>query len=161
MQTCGRAARNANGLVILFADKVTAAMKYCIDETTRRRAVQQEYNEKNGIVPQTIIKQLPALFLPGGDEKDYGPSTISEEKLNEVLGSLKAEMETAATRMEFEKAAMIRDEIIALQEEHLELGVLAQLGKALKKGRAKGVAKKRQMRDPGNKIARRKPKAKK
>lgn len=150
MQTCGRAARNANGEVILYADKISAAMKYCIDETARRREIQHQYNLKHGIEPKTICKQLPALFLPGSDEKgDKGPD-LSSEKLVELINSLKKEMELAATKMEFEKAAMIRDEIIAIQEEHLELGVMAQLGSALKSGRAKGVAKKRAMRNvPG------------
>ena len=147
MQTCGRAARNANGQVILFADKMTPAMKYCIDETARRRKIQQEYNKANGIKPKTISKELPKLFLPGSEgDQTYIPD-LSKEKLQEVISSLKKEMETAAERMEFEKAAMIRDEIISLQEENLEMGVLTQLGKALKSGRKKGVAKKRAMRN--------------
>lgn len=141
MQICGRAARNVNGKVLLFADKMTAAVKYCVDETARRRKVQQEYNKANGIEPQTICKQLPALFLPGesGDRKER--SDISSEKLLEMLNILKNEMQEAAGRMEFEKAAMIRDEIIALQEEHLERDVLGQLGKALKSGKEKGAAR--------------------
>ncbi|GAB4272190.1 MAG: excinuclease ABC subunit UvrB [Candidatus Rifleibacteriota bacterium] len=151
MQTCGRAARNANGEVILFADKITEAMKYCIDETARRREIQEKYNQKNGIVPQTIIKQLPALFLPGGNEKERESPDIGSEKLTELIMSLKTEMEKAAKNMEFEKAAMIRDEIISIQEEHLELGVLAQLGQALKSGREKGSAKKRAMRNQATK----------
>lgn len=150
MQTCGRAARNANGKVILFGDKITPAMKYCIDETNRRREIQEKYNTDNGIVPQTIIKELPALFLPGGEDGSKGSPNYSTEKLTELLNSLRTEMEAAALKMEFEKAAMIRDEIIAIQEEHLELGVLSQLGKALKSGKEKGSAKKRAMRNqPG------------
>jgi excinuclease ABC subunit B len=152
MQTCGRAARNANGQVILYADKTTAAMKYCIDETARRRKIQHEYNQKNGIEPKTISKQLPSLFLPGSEDKMAKTPDMSADRLIELINSLKKEMETAATKMEFEKAAMIRDEIIAIQEENLELGVLSQLGQALKSGRAMGVAKKRAMRNvPGKK----------
>ncbi|MDD2999944.1 MAG: excinuclease ABC subunit UvrB, partial [Candidatus Riflebacteria bacterium] len=63
MQICGRAARNVNGEVILFADRTTTAMKYCIDETARRRKIQEQYNIDNGIQPQTIVKQLPVAFL--------------------------------------------------------------------------------------------------
>lgn len=150
MQTCGRAARNANGQVILYADKTTAAMKYCIDETARRRKIQHEYNLQHGIEPRTISKQLPSLFLPGSEDKTGKIPDLTADRLVELINSLKKEMENAAAKMEFEKAAMIRDEIIAIQEENLELGVLSQLGQALKSGRAMGVAKKRAMRNvPG------------
>ena len=159
MQTCGRAARNANGEVILYADKISAAMKYCMDETARRREIQHQYNLTNNIEPKTICKQLPAMFLPGGEEKGQKAPNLDAEKILELINNLKKEMETAAEKMEFEKAAMIRDEIISIQEENLELGVLEQLGKALKSGREKGVAKKRQMRNiPGKTGARRSPK---
>lgn len=146
MQICGRAARNANGEVILFADRVSPAMKYCIDETARRRAIQEKYNQDNGIQPQTIIKSLPALFAPGDGPDRREPKDIDAVKLEELLNNLKTEMNAAAGRMEFEKAAMIRDEIIAIQEEHLELGVLGQLGKALKSGKEKGAARRRKTR---------------
>ncbi|MBU1109649.1 MAG: excinuclease ABC subunit UvrB [Candidatus Riflebacteria bacterium] len=148
MQTCGRAARNVNGEVILFADRISKAMKFCIDETARRREIQEKYNTDNGIVPQTIIKQLPALFLPGGGGEVREHKDIDETKLAELLNALKTEMNAAAGRMEFEKAAMIRDEIISLQEEHLELGVLGQLGKALKSGKEKGAARRRSHKQP-------------
>lgn len=141
MQTCGRAARNANGQVVLFGDRITEAMKYCIDETARRRKIQEEYNQKHNIVPRTIIKQLPELLrfdASGGSDKN-----IPAEKLTEVVLSLKAEMEKAAENMEFEKAAMIRDEIIRIQEENLETGVLEQLQRALKTGKSKGAGRKR------------------
>ena len=146
MQICGRAARNAGGEVILFADRISKAMQYCIDETARRRKIQEKYNSDNGIVPQTIVKQLPALFLPGGVSEVRAHKDIDETKLTELLNALKTEMNAAAGRMEFEKAAMIRDEIIALQEEHLELGVLSQLGHALKTGKEKGAARRRKSR---------------
>ncbi len=150
MQTCGRAARNSSGEVFLYADKVSAAMKYCIDETARRREIQHQYNLAHGIEPRTICKRLPALFLPGGSDRPEKPGDLTSERLLELINQLKSEMEQAAARMEFEKAAMIRDEIIAMQEEHLELGVLTQLGQALKSGREKGVAKKRATRNPGS-----------
>jgi excinuclease ABC subunit B len=146
MQICGRAARNANGRVLLFADRITPSMQYCIDETARRRGIQEKYNTDNGIEPQTIIKQLPAVFLPGGESKSSEHADVTNEKLEELLNTLKNEMNEAAGRMEFEKAAMIRDEIIALQEEHLEKDVLGQLGKALKSGKEKGAARRAKMR---------------
>ena len=143
MQICGRAARNARGEVIMFADSVSPAMDYCIKETARRREIQEKYNREHGIVPQTIIKALPTgQFLPGDDsgKKKRNPN-IDAERLTEMINNLKKEMESAAARMEFEKAAMIRDEIISLQEENLELGVLEQLGKALKTAKARGNAR--------------------
>lgn len=146
MQISGRAARNVNGEVIMFADRITNSMKFCIDETTRRRKIQQQYNTDHGIEPQTIIKQLPALFLPGGSESRSDHKDVSSEKLEELLNSLKKEMHIAAGRMEFEKAAMIRDEIITLQEEHLERDVLGKLGKALKSGKEKGAARRNRTR---------------
>lgn len=148
MQISGRAARNVNGEVIMFADRITNSMKFCIDETARRRKIQEQYNIDNGIEPRTIIKQLPALFLPGGSDDRKEHKDVSTEKLEELLNSLKTEMHAAAGRMEFEKAAMIRDEIISLQEEHLERDVLGQLGKALKSGKEKGAARRNKTRQP-------------
>ncbi len=150
MQICGRAARNVNGLVLLFADRITTAMSYCIDETARRRQIQEAYNKAHGIEPKTIIKQLPALFLPGEGPEPGERKDISDEKLKELLNNLKNEMNNAAGRMEFEKAAMIRDEIIALQEEHLERDVLGQLGKALKSGKEKGAARRARSKQQRN-----------
>jgi excinuclease ABC subunit B len=143
MQICGRAARNVNGEVFLFGDKITAAMKYCIDETARRRQIQEAYNKEHGITPKTIIKALPGQFVLGKDEVVGGTKLDSNEKVQEVITSLKKEMEQAASRMEFEKAAMIRDEIIALQEEYIEHGVLEQLGRALRAGRERGSARRK------------------
>ena len=143
MQICGRAARNAHGEVIMFADTVSPAMDYCIKETARRREIQENYNKEHNIVPQTIIKALPTQqFLPGSDDSDKKKSgNMDAQQLIEAINNLKQEMEAAAARMEFEKAAMIRDEIIALQEENLELGVLEKLGKALKSAKARGAAR--------------------
>lgn len=150
MQICGRAARNSNGKVLLFADKITPAIKYCTEETARRRKIQQAYNTANGIEPKTICKELPALFLPGESTNKKERSDITSEKLLEMLNILKNEMQEAAGRMEFEKAAMIRDEIIAIQEEHLERDVLGQLGKALKSGKEKGAARRGRNRQTQN-----------
>ncbi len=146
MQICGRAARNANGEVFLFADKITPSMKYCIDETARRRAIQEKYNKDNGIEPKTIIKSLPAVFTLEEKNKTNIPQESDQNKILEMINNLKNEMQNAASKMEFEKAAMIRDEIIALQEEHLELGVIDSLTKALKSGKEKGASRRRAMR---------------
>lgn len=142
MQTSGRAARNVNGEVVMFADRITPAMKYCIDETARRREIQDKYNKDHNITPKTIVKDLPKLMQMSGEAGyTFDNSDMTKERLTLALQTLKKEMEAAAVKMEFEKAAMIRDEIISLQEENLELGVLSQLGKALKTGRAKSSGK--------------------
>jgi excinuclease ABC subunit B len=145
MQICGRAARNASGEVIMFADHISEAMDYCIKETARRREIQEKFNKEHNIVPQTIIKALPSKqFLPGEDDgKKKKNKNIDAQNLIETINNLKKEMEACAARMEFEKAAMIRDEIIAIQEENLELGVLEQLGKALKTAKTRGATRSR------------------
>ncbi|MBF0547925.1 MAG: excinuclease ABC subunit UvrB [Candidatus Riflebacteria bacterium] len=138
IQTAGRAARNINGEVILYADRITPAMKFCIDETSRRRKIQEAFNKENNIQPASIVKSLPKIFCPGGEFLPQEKVTI--QKLEKMIESLKVEMDKAATSLQFEKAAMIRDEIIALQEEHVELDVLGNLNSALKKGRGKSMA---------------------
>ncbi len=146
IQTCGRAARNVNGEVILYADKVTPSMKVCLDETARRRAVQEEFNRANGIEPASIVKKVPsALTVPGGEAPAAGPR-LDQDKLTSLLEDLKKEMDAAAASLQFERAAMIRDEIISLQEEHLENDVLASLRGALKSGREKGQARRQSRR---------------
>ncbi|HNW34880.1 MAG TPA: excinuclease ABC subunit UvrB [Candidatus Ozemobacteraceae bacterium] len=147
IQTCGRAARNVRGEVYMYADTISPAMKMCLDETSRRREVQERYNIENGIEPASIVKQLPKLFLPGKAEPGGATGgSIGREKLDELLHELQAEMDKSARELQFERAAMIRDEIIALQEEHLEADVLTGLGKALRSGRDKSMAKKRNLR---------------
>jgi excinuclease ABC subunit B len=129
----------------MFADHISEAMDYCIKETARRREIQEKFNKEHNIVPQTIIKALPnKQFLPGEDDgKKKKNKNIDAQNLIETINNLKKEMEACAARMEFEKAAMIRDEIIAIQEENLELGVLEQLGKALKTAKTRGATRSR------------------
>lgn len=116
MQTIGRAARNVNSKVILYADKMTDSMQRAIEETSRRRKLQQEYNDAHGITPQTIVKAIRAgiesmsnahaeanAAVGRKDETQY----ITEEYLNE----LEAEMLAAADNLEFERAAALRDRI--------------------------------------------------
>ncbi len=121
IQTIGRAARNVNAKVILYADKVTDAMKNAVDETRRRRQLQEEYNRRHGITPETIKKNIRAgieeqvsahreanAAVGRGEEADY----VTQEFLNE----LEAEMMAAAEALEFERAAALRDRIMQMQQ---------------------------------------------
>jgi excinuclease ABC subunit B len=124
IQTCGRAARNVNGRVIFYADKMTKAMEGAISEAKRRREKQLFYNQQNNITPETIKKNIHEDF---GIlcEKDYYTVSVeepvsleylSEEALEKVIKKLEREMKKAAKKLQFEKAAKIRDEIKALLE---------------------------------------------
>ncbi len=128
IQTVGRAARNAEGKVIMYADTITGSMQRAIDETNRRRRIQQEYNEKNGITPQTIKKSVRDLIEIGLNEAKNSP----EEKLREIKNSKKklsqserekliavltSEMKLCAKSLDFERAAMLRDKIADLKKQ--------------------------------------------
>jgi excinuclease ABC subunit B len=122
IQTIGRAARNAHGKVIMYADKITRSMKIAIDETNRRRRIQNEYNEKNGIIPQTIRKQIydvPEANMYAEKEAVYGVKTgeISSEELQKLIKGFEEEMFKAAKDLDFERAAELRDAIIELKGE--------------------------------------------
>jgi excinuclease ABC subunit B len=132
IQTCGRAARNVNGRVIMYADKVTPSMKVAIDETNRRRTLQDAYNQKHGITPRTVShKVLDMRTSPY--EADYHDLTAKAadkagrygvEKPNDfrdMITRMKKDMHRAADDLDFEKAAMLRDKIKEL--EGLELAV--------------------------------------
>ncbi len=121
VQTIGRAARNSEGQVIMYADTVTGSMRRAIDETNRRRALQMEYNEKHGIIPRTIrkdirdiIESLKPLETDGGSDKE---PIISYEK---AIAGLEEKMLRAADNLEFEEAAVLRDRIRKLQKEMTE-----------------------------------------
>ena len=108
IQTIGRAARNVNGKVIMYGDEVTDAMEYAIRETNRRRKIQSEYNEKNNIVPKSIVKDI---------RDNIEVTKLAEEpveyKVEEIsIEQLRKEMKKAAKELDFERAAMLRDEII-------------------------------------------------
>jgi len=131
IQTFGRAARNVAGKAILYADTMTDSMKAAIEETNRRRAIQQEYNSRNGITPQTIIKGIDEV-LTSVYERDYLDYTkISEEKdiylsptkRKKRVEELEKLMKEAAKALEFEKAAQFRDELSRLKKRELELGL--------------------------------------
>ncbi|MGI8884721.1 MAG: excinuclease ABC subunit UvrB, partial [Pyrinomonadaceae bacterium] len=128
IQTIGRAARHADGKAVLCADKVTKSLKVAIDETKRRRKIQEKYNEKHGITPQTIVKAIDATLITAY-EADYFKIPLELEKYEEysprqlkdrVLG-LEVEMRQAAKDMKFEQAAEIRDRIKYLKDRQLEL----------------------------------------
>ncbi len=121
IQTIGRAARNMSGHVVLYADKITPAMQGAIDETERRRKIQQAYNEKHGITPQTIIKAIKDIAEEHSklklSRKKYDHQKIPKDEKKRLLEELKAQMEIAAENMEYEKAADLRDEIELLKRE--------------------------------------------
>jgi excinuclease ABC subunit B len=118
IQTIGRAARNAQGQVIMYADEVTPSMEYAITETERRRAIQEAYNEAHGIVPKTIVKNV-AEILEISSHKEDGKKkkkryTAAEKR--ELIENLKKEMKAAAKLLEFEHAAYLRDRIKELEK---------------------------------------------
>ena len=127
IQTIGRAARNARGKAILYADRVTDSMKRAIDETQRRRAIQEIFNRENGITPQTIVKPIEATLIPASEAdyfkvptevdeiEDYSPANIEA-----TIARLEVEMRGAAKRFEFERAAELRDRIKVLRDRELQ-----------------------------------------
>jgi len=128
IQTIGRAARNAEGTPILYADKITKSMQYAIDETARRRKIQEEYNEKHGITPTTIVKSIEATLVTAY-EADYFKVPLEMDKfeeyspkqLKETIAQLEADMRQAARDMKFEQAAEIRDKINYLHDRQIQL----------------------------------------
>jgi excinuclease ABC subunit B len=129
IQTFGRAARNVNGRAILYADAITDSMKQAIAETNRRRKIQQDYNLKNNITPQSIRKRIDEV-LTSVYERDYLDYTrisedkefyLSPQKRKEKIDQLEKGMKEAAKNLEFEKAAKLRDEIVKLKKRELDL----------------------------------------
>ena len=116
VQTVGRAARNADGRVIMYADQITPAMNYAITETERRRAYQQAYNEAHGIVPKTIIKSIRELIeISRKVEVSRDGRKMTRNERDAEIARLEKEMKKAAKLMEFEYAALLRDQIIELR----------------------------------------------
>ena len=118
IQTIGRAARNAGGRVVMYADHVTAAMRAAIDETNRRRTIQQAYNEEHGIVPKTIVKDVRELIEISRDAAQVmreGGVKMTKREREEAIAKLEKQMRQAARMMEFEYAAALRDQIIELR----------------------------------------------
>lgn len=115
VQTIGRAARNADGKVIMYADSVTPSMERAIGETERRRAIQQEYNEKHGIIPKTIKKDVREI-LEIGVKEESGDKKLSRAQKDALIKRLTEEMKQAAKILEFEQAAYLRDRIEKLRK---------------------------------------------
>ena len=124
IQTAGRAARNADGKVIMYDDTITPSMRVTIDETSRRRKIQEEYNEEHGITPKTIVKSVREVIntaiaaeesIDFKDIKDE-ENEFTKDEINEMIDALKPEMYRAAEELDFEKAAEIRDKIKDLRE---------------------------------------------
>jgi len=128
VQTFGRAARNLNGTVILYADQVTEAMRRAMDETGRRREIQLEYNRINDITPTSVVKSMASSFETMAESAGAGPQDIvadalagyeTSDNLDEILTMMERDMKQAADAYEFEKAAEIRDRIKALKQRML------------------------------------------
>jgi excinuclease ABC subunit B len=126
IQTIGRAARNLNGLAVLYADKITDSLRNAIDETNRRREIQQKYNEEHGIEPASIIKAVDSdlVKMANLDYVDFGVTLpkktkldlAGEEDLDKAIARLSKEMKEAAKNLDFEKAAELRDRLRELKE---------------------------------------------
>ena len=127
IQTIGRAARNVDGHVIMYADQMTDSMKAAIDETNRRRAIQEKYNEENHITPQTIKKAVRDLISISKViakeelrfEKD--PESMSRKELEKLIAQIEKQMKKAAADLNFEAAAELRDKMTALKIKLKEL----------------------------------------
>ena len=126
-QTCGRAARNVGGMVIMYGDKVTGSMQRTIDETNRRRSLQDAYNIQHGIIPRTVQSTIKGIGLEedsGAEEllkaaeKEVGYLNLND--LQKEMKRLEQEMSDCATRLEFEEAAVFRDKIKVLKEKELQ-----------------------------------------
>src|SRR5687767_1589145 len=129
IQTSGRAARNVNGRVIMYADTVTASMKTAIGETERRRALQAAYNQEHGITPESVVRQIDDV-LSSVYERDYsiGPSPRdtrepfrTQAELDAEISRLEREMKSAAANLDFERAAAVRDTLKTLRSRELGL----------------------------------------
>jgi excinuclease ABC subunit B len=129
IQTIGRAARNVDGTVILYADKQTDSIKQTVDETDRRREVQRRFNEENGITPKTIVKRITSLndsvweadYLTSRADPGEGGSEVPAHEMPALIASLRKEMQAAAKGLEFELAADLRDRIKLLEAARLKL----------------------------------------
>ncbi|MCD2491757.1 excinuclease ABC subunit UvrB [Lacrimispora sp. NSJ-141] len=125
IQTIGRAARNADGHVIMYADRITDSMRVAIGETERRRKIQQEYNEAHGITPTSIKKAVRDLIsISKAEEKrtrgiklDKDPESMSSKELQKLIGSIQKKMQQAAAELDFEQAAELRDQMMLLKKQ--------------------------------------------
>ena len=135
IQTIGRAARNSEGHVIMYADTITDSMRNAIEETNRRRKIQQKYNEEHGITPTTIkkaVRDLIAISKAAAEsEKDFKkePESMDEKELNQLVKELTKKMHQAAAELNFEEAARLRDRMIEVKKALLESGINGKHGR--------------------------------
>ena len=127
IQTIGRAARNSEGHVIMYADKITDSMRVAIDETNRRRSIQQKYNEEHGITPTTIKKAVRDLIAiskaasVSDESSKKDPESMDAKELNKLIKELTKKMHQAAAELNFEEAALLRDRLVEVKKMLLEL----------------------------------------
>ena len=120
IQTIGRAARNVNGKVIMYADSVTGSMQRAIDETNRRRKIQTEYNKEHGITPKSVVKDIRDIIEIGKSVKESTEQNfkkLSRLEKERLIETLTKEMKEASAKLEFEQAAFIRDKIKELRNQ--------------------------------------------
>ena len=127
IQTIGRAARNAEGHVIMYADTITDSMKAALEETNRRREIQMKYNEEHGITPQTIKKAVRDLIsiskVIAKEEMQFekDPESMSRKELEKLVGEVQKKMQKAAADLNFEAAAQLRDKMVELKKKLQEM----------------------------------------
>ena len=152
IQTIGRAARNASGQVIMYADRMTDSMDRAIMETRRRRELQMRYNEEHGIVPKTIRKAITDIAdslvddieKTSAEDVNRQLAELSREEVLRVISSMEDDMAEASRNMDFERAATLRDEVVRLRsqvEGESEADVLKDLKKNARRGSAFGNRK--------------------
>ena len=117
IQTIGRAARNAEGRVIMYADNISEAMDYAIKETMRRRGIQEKYNKEHGITPKTIIKEIRELISNNQKKEEKKPEKLSKQELHSLIQNVETEMTEAAKNLDFERATELRDILFELKGE--------------------------------------------
>lgn len=126
IQTIGRCARNLNGFVVMYADRITDSMKAAIDETERRRTIQKAYNEKHGITPESVIRAIKDIAMEGGKRRDEEEARkpkidykkIPKSEMGRFIKELEEQMDLASMNLEFEKAADLRDEVAKIRDEY-------------------------------------------
>ena len=117
IQTIGRAARNANGRVIMYADNISESMQIAINETKRRRQIQEAYNQTHNIIPKTIIKEIPPIISNNKEIEEKDPIKLTKEEKNKIINNIEFEMREAAKNLDFERAMQLRDILFELKGE--------------------------------------------